>query len=106
MPRRVFWRTRFILVEVSLYAKLFLRAELTGSLCLVPTELALNMPSSNHALLNDTVELASDTIVWLTSAKRDWLAGRYLSCNWDMEQFLQRKEDVVKGDLLKFRLAV
>ena len=73
---------------------------------LVPTELALVMPSQVHHVLTDTPELAAATMVWLTAEKRDWLAGRYIDCTWDMEAFLQKKEEVVERDLLKVKLMV
>ena len=51
-------------------------------------------------------ELAADTIVFLTSEKRTWLAGRYISCTWDMPEFLAKKEAIVAGDKLKLTLTV
>ena len=54
----------------------------------------------------DTAELSADATVFLTNEKRDWLAGRYYSVNWDMEDFLKKKDEIVKGDLLKTRLAL
>lgn len=50
--------------------------------------------------------MAADTIVYLTQKKREWLAGRYVSCNWDMPEFLAKKDDIVKGDKLKVRMVV
>ena len=38
----------------------------------VVTETALNMPESIHDILNDTAELAADTIVWLTRTRKEW----------------------------------
>jgi NAD(P)-dependent dehydrogenase (short-subunit alcohol dehydrogenase family) len=70
------------------------------------TELASNMPSHMHAMLDDTVELAGDTINWLTNERREWLNGRYISCNWDVDELVEKKESIVKGDLLKVRMAV
>jgi NAD(P)-dependent dehydrogenase (short-subunit alcohol dehydrogenase family) len=70
------------------------------------TELGSNMPSQLHAMLQDTVELAADTINWLTKERREWLVGRYISCNWDVEELVEKKESIVKGDLLKVRMAV
>ncbi|KAK4992702.1 hypothetical protein LTR66_006213 [Elasticomyces elasticus] len=72
----------------------------------VATELANNMPKEMHHVLVDTPQLSADSIVWLTKEKRDWLAGRYVSCTWDMEQLLEKKEQILKGDLLKVRMAV
>ncbi|KAL9617550.1 MAG: hypothetical protein Q9160_007667 [Pyrenula sp. 1 TL-2023] len=72
----------------------------------IPTELALRMPSHVHGMLGDTLEVASHTVVWLTSERREWLKGRFVSCNWDMEELEKERERVVKGDLLKMRMAV
>ena len=58
------------------------------------------------AVCVDTPELAGDTIAWLTCEKRDWLAGRYISCNWDMTELLVRRDEIVEKDLLKLKLAV
>lgn len=44
--------------------------------------------------------------VWLTSERRDWLAGRYVSCNWDMAELLHRQDEIVEKDLLKLKLAL
>ena len=54
--------------------------------------------------LNDTPELAADTMVFLTQEKREWLAGRYVSCTWDMPELLAKKSEIVEGDKLKMRL--
>ncbi|MCJ1394378.1 hypothetical protein MMC18_007256 [Xylographa bjoerkii] len=72
----------------------------------VMTELAANMPKHMHGILVDTAEMGADTITFLTGEKRTWLAGRYISCNWDMEEFLKMEKDIVNRDLLKFRMAV
>jgi len=72
----------------------------------VATELALNMPAAMHKVLVDTPELGADTLVWLTKKRREWLGGRYISVNWDMQELLHDKERIVKNDLLKSRLAV
>ncbi|KAL9084004.1 MAG: hypothetical protein Q9165_008280 [Trypethelium subeluteriae] len=73
----------------------------------VATDLARNMPKeAQMKFLVDQPGLPGETIPWLTSKKRDWLAGRYINCQWDMEEFERRKQDVVDGDLLKVRLAV
>lgn len=73
----------------------------------VVTDLAQNMPTEVQSrLLIDQPELAGETIPWLTHQKRDWLAGRYVNCTWDMSELMGRKEDILKGDLLKVRMAV
>jgi hypothetical protein len=56
--------------------------------------------------LIDTPELAADVMVFLTQEKRTWLAGRYISCNWDMPQFLSKEDEIVQGGKLKMRMIV
>ncbi|KAF2120308.1 oxidoreductase-like protein [Lophiotrema nucula] len=72
----------------------------------VKTELAHGMPEFMHELLVDTPELAADSLVWLTKERREWLAGRYLNLQWDMEELLAKRTEIEKGDLLKNRLAI
>ncbi|KAL8805458.1 MAG: hypothetical protein Q9223_000902 [Gallowayella weberi] len=72
----------------------------------IPTDLGLTMPKFLHAKLIDKPDLAADTIVYLVSEKREWLRGRYISCTWDMTEFLQKREEIVSGDKLKLKLAL
>jgi hypothetical protein len=72
----------------------------------VMTELAANMPEVMHHLLVDTPQLAGDTLAWLGSERREWLGGRYVNAAWDMEELSGKKDDIVKRDLLKVRMAV
>ncbi|KAF9775557.1 hypothetical protein IL306_006328 [Fusarium sp. DS 682] len=72
----------------------------------IKTELALNMPPAMHAHLNDTAELAADTMVWLSCERRDWLSGRFITVNWDMEDLENKKQAILQGNLLKFRMMI
>lgn len=72
----------------------------------VMTELSEHMPTYTHSILIDKAELAGDTLAFLTAERRAWLSGRYVSVNWDMGELLAKAEDIVRGDLLKVRLAV
>ena len=56
--------------------------------------------------LTDTPEVGGDTIVYLTQKRQDWLAGRYVSCTWDMPEFFAKKDEVLERDLLKVRMRV
>jgi hypothetical protein len=56
------------------------------------------------AVLIDAPELSADVLVSLTSKRREWLAGRYMSATWDMPELFSREEEIVKGDKLKMRL--
>lgn len=72
---------------------------------LLSTDLARGMPEAMHNILIDTPELAAHTVAWLVSEKREWLSGRWISFGWDMQELEKNKDDIVKKDLLKFRLA-
>lgn len=54
----------------------------------------------------ETPELSADSLVYLTSEKRDWLAGRYINVTWDLPELMGKQEDILKGDKLKMRLIV
>lgn len=45
-------------------------------------------------------------MAWLTSERRPWLSGRYLSVNWDVDDLEAMKDEIVKGDKLKMRMVV
>lgn len=72
------------------------------------TEMATSgeIPDELMHVFTETPELPADTVVWLTAAKRDWLAGRYVNVTWDMEQLEEKKDAIVKGDKLKVKLDV
>ncbi|KAL8854001.1 MAG: hypothetical protein Q9221_001124 [Calogaya cf. arnoldii] len=74
----------------------------------VPTELATDvMPKAMaSAFLIDTLALSGNTIVYLTQKRQEWLAGRYISVNWDMEELFEKKDEIVEKDLLKVRMVV
>lgn len=90
----------------------------------IDTPLAKNMPAELHreshcphtppkprnrpvdstpAILCDTEALPGDTIAFLTSKRRPWLAGRWLNCGWDMPELMAKEGEIVEGDLLKFK---
>jgi len=71
----------------------------------IKTNITKGTPESVRNSLPDKPDVAGDTIVWLSSERREWLGGRYVSCPWDMEEFLQRKQEIVDGDKLKMRMA-
>jgi NAD(P)-dependent dehydrogenase (short-subunit alcohol dehydrogenase family) len=70
----------------------------------IMTKLAESMPRDTWAGLTDTPEMAADTIAFLTQERREWLGGRYVSCQWDMEELLKKREEIEEGDKLKMRL--
>ncbi|KXG51992.1 Short-chain dehydrogenase/reductase SDR [Penicillium griseofulvum] len=57
-------------------------------------------------VLIDDISLPGGFCVWLTKAKRDWLSGRFISSNWDVNELESRKDGIVAKDLFKFTLTL
>ena len=72
----------------------------------VPSDMSLTIPDEYKFLLIDKPELPAHTVLWLVKERREWLAGRYISSVWDMEELLSKKEEIVQGDKLKVKLVV
>ena len=72
----------------------------------IPTSFNDKLPKELHPYLVDTVEVAAHTILWLVKERRTWLAGRFISCQWDVEALLAKKQEIVDGDKLKIRMVV
>jgi hypothetical protein len=54
----------------------------------------------------ETPELCADSLVYLTSDKRDWLSGRYINCTWDLPELMEKHDEIVSGGKLKVQLVV
>ncbi|GAA5881628.1 hypothetical protein JCM16303_005518 [Sporobolomyces ruberrimus] len=73
----------------------------------VMTKLARDsMPSDTHSMLTDTPELAAHFSLWLATQqdKTEFLRGRYVSANWDVDELLAKKDEVLEKDLLWTRV--
>ena len=62
------------------------------------------IPKGFEHVIVDTVELAGDTVLYLTKEERKWLGGRYVNVTWDMPQLMEKEDEIVKGNKLKVRL--
>jgi hypothetical protein len=47
-----------------------------------------------------SADLPGSFIVWLTSPEAKFLRGKYLWCNWDVEELKSRHEELQKPDQL------
>ena len=70
----------------------------------IKTRMTINEPETLRAKLPHKPDIAGDTVAWLAAERREWLAGRYVSCPWDMEELLSRKDEIVEGDKLKMKM--
>ncbi|GIZ44032.1 hypothetical protein CKM354_000724100 [Cercospora kikuchii] len=70
----------------------------------IKTQMTVNEPEELRNRLPHKPEIAGDTIAWLAAERREWLGGRYISCPWDMEELMARKDEIVEGDKLKVRM--
>ena len=56
--------------------------------------------------LHDSPGLCGAFLIWLVKEQREWLSGRYMSANWDVEELEAKKEEIIREDKLKFRMVV
>ncbi|KAF1968555.1 NAD(P)-binding protein [Bimuria novae-zelandiae CBS 107.79] len=70
----------------------------------IKTKITEGTPEPIRNMLPGRPDIAGDTIVWLAAWRKEWLGGRYVSCPWDMEVLISRKDEIVEGD--KFKLKV
>lgn len=72
------------------------------------TNLGRRLPDymAENGWMTETEYLPADTVVFLTQQKRPWLSGRYISATWDMEELMQKEDEIVQGNLLKLRMLV
>ncbi|KAH6620582.1 hypothetical protein C7974DRAFT_316518 [Boeremia exigua] len=70
----------------------------------IKTKITETAPEAVRNMFPDRPDVAGDTIAWLAAEPREWLAGRYVSCPWDMEELVEKKDEIVEKDLLKMRM--
>ncbi|KAF2807689.1 uncharacterized protein BDZ99DRAFT_464609 [Mytilinidion resinicola] len=70
------------------------------------TDMGLSLPEEHHTSLTDTPKLAADTAVWLMKERREWLNGRYVSCQWDLPELEVKEKEIEDRNLLKNKMLV
>ncbi|KAA1468382.1 NAD-P-binding protein, partial [Dentipellis sp. KUC8613] len=72
----------------------------------IKTDGAMTNPEF-EPFLTDSLQLPAATLLYLTSGKADWLNGRFVSSNWDLEE-VERvwKDKIVEEQALVSRLHV
>lgn len=66
----------------------------------------IGMAPEARAWAIDDVGLCGSFLLWLVKERRDWLSGRYLSANWDVDELEAKKDAIVNEDQLKMRMVV
>ncbi|KAI1491639.1 hypothetical protein F5X96DRAFT_630332 [Biscogniauxia mediterranea] len=75
----------------------------------IPTDIVGGMEGLSPVLrpvFVETPELSADSLVYLTSKRREWLQGRYVNVTWDLPELMSKEDEIVKGDKLKVKLVV
>ncbi|WYZ44791.1 hypothetical protein EsH8_VIII_000107 [Colletotrichum jinshuiense] len=70
----------------------------------IKTKITEHTPEIIRNALPHRPDIAGDTITWLAAERREWLGGRYVSCPWDMEELMNKKDEIIKKDKLKMRM--
>ncbi|KAI3572661.1 hypothetical protein IWW34DRAFT_856676 [Fusarium oxysporum f. sp. albedinis] len=63
------------------------------------------IPEPMRPAFVDTPELTANSLVFLASERRPWLAGRYINLTWNLPELMSKEDEIVQGDKLKVRLA-
>ncbi|KAF7887337.1 hypothetical protein EAF00_009631 [Botryotinia globosa] len=71
----------------------------------IKTKITETAPEEVRNRFPDRLEIAGNTIAWLAADRKEWLGGRYVSCPWDMEELMKKKDEIIEKDLLKMRMA-
>jgi NAD(P)-dependent dehydrogenase (short-subunit alcohol dehydrogenase family) len=51
------------------------------------------------------IKLTADFIVWVTTEQADFLASRFVYVNWDIDELLTKKDEILEKDLLRTHLS-
>jgi hypothetical protein len=68
------------------------------------------MPPGSVQAAIDSPNLGAGLAVWFASELNDssidtaWMGGRYISANWDVNELLERKDEIIQKDLFRMRL--
>jgi NAD(P)-dependent dehydrogenase (short-subunit alcohol dehydrogenase family) len=68
------------------------------------TQITRVVSETGRNALPDRPDVAGDTIAWLAAERKEWLGGRYINHPWDMEELVQKREEIVSGHKLKLKL--
>ncbi|PVH95778.1 NAD(P)-binding protein [Periconia macrospinosa] len=63
-------------------------------------------PEGGKLFAVDDVGLCGPFLLWLVQERREWLSGRYVSANWDVDELVSKKDVIVREDKLKMRMVV
>ncbi|KAL8791175.1 MAG: hypothetical protein Q9195_006014 [Heterodermia aff. obscurata] len=56
--------------------------------------------NSNHTMPIDDVKLPAHFILWMTSPEAQFLHGKFVWCNWDVEQLKARAKEIQESQIL------
>ncbi|KIJ33845.1 hypothetical protein M422DRAFT_182767, partial [Sphaerobolus stellatus SS14] len=68
----------------------------------VGTDMVAVVPEAARGIFDDSPELAGGFTLWLTTQteKTDFLRGRFVDSNWDVNDLLARKDEIVEKGFL------
>ena len=66
----------------------------------VKTDMYDRSPGAHLAPVTEA-KLTGDWVVWAASREADFLAGRFAWVNWDVDELVSKKEEIIEGNLLK-----
>ncbi|KZV67317.1 NAD-P-binding protein [Peniophora sp. CONT] len=96
---------RFVEILALDYPELFVTAVHPGAISTPGSEDAMDSMGLAGIQLPDTVELPAATFLWLTARNAEFLSGRYIQATWDLNEVLDKRDEIIKDNLLVTKLA-
>jgi len=66
--------------------------------------MAATAPPELKVFLKDSTDLCGAWLVHTTAKKMNWLSGRFVSANWDMDELTAKRDEIVRKNALKLTL--
>ena len=83
---------RFVTIHLGIVeTAMFEKSEMNG-LPMDQGEFAL-ITAESHPLIKSPVKLPADFTVWVASKEGEFLRGKFVSCNWDVDEMRSRAEE-------------
>lgn len=70
----------------------------------IMTDMQKKSHSFGYALPEDEISLPSSFVVWCASPESAFANGKFLWCNWDVDELIARKDEISAGDFLTIGL--
>ena len=72
----------------------------------IKTNMGDELPKSHIEWLTDTVELPAHWMTRFASERREWMQARFFNAQWGAKELEAKKDEIVEGNKLRFRMVM